>query len=61
MDNNDSFDAVNKLVEFAKSGAIQKQMIASMNDAIATMRVPGVDNPMREAAQQMEEKNQNED
>jgi len=61
MYNEDSFFAVNKLVEFANGDTIQKQMIQSMNNAIATMRVPGVDNPMREAAQKPKEENLHED
>lgn len=60
MYDEDSFYAVNKMVEFAKSGAIQKQMISSMNDAIATMRVPGIDNPMPGTAKQTEEEKPNE-
>lgn len=62
MYNEDSFYAVNKLVEFARGQTIQKQMIQSMNDAIAAMRVPGVDNPMQEAEQKpKKEEGSNED
>jgi hypothetical protein len=60
MYNQDSFYAINKLVEFAHGDSIQKQMTGSMNEIIANMRVPGVDNPMRgtrsNAAQKLEEK-----
>lgn len=61
MYNEDSFFVVNKLVEFAKSGAVQNSMIASMNEAIAAMRIPGVDNPIRGTAEKPEEEKQNED
>ncbi|MDR2524843.1 MAG: hypothetical protein LBC83_01400 [Oscillospiraceae bacterium] len=61
MHNEDSFYAINKLVDFAKSTAIQKQMTASMNETIVNMRIPGVDNPMREAAQNPKEEISNED
>ena len=61
MYSEDSFYAVNKLVDFAQSGTIQKQMIVSMNEAITAMRIPGVDNPMRGAARKPKEENQNED
>jgi hypothetical protein len=61
MYNEDSFYAVNKLVDFSKSAVIQKQMIALMNDAIAVMRIPGVDNPMRETVKQSKEEISNED
>lgn len=47
MYNEDSFYAVNKLIQFAHGDSIQKQMTGSMNEIIANMRVPGVDNPMR--------------
>jgi len=60
MYDEDSFYAINKMVDFAKSGAVQKQMISSMNDAIAAMRVPGVDNPMPETTIQTEEEKPNE-
>jgi len=54
MYDEDSFYAVNKMIDFAKSGTAQKQMILSMNDAIAAMRVPGVDNPMPGTIKQTE-------
>ena len=56
MYDEDSFYAINKMVDFAKSGAAQKQMIASMNDTIAAMRIPGVDNPMPGTVNQTETK-----
>jgi hypothetical protein len=60
MYNEDSFYAVNKLIEFAHAGTIQKQMTMAMNETIAAMRIPGVDNLMREQAQRPEEKAENE-
>ena len=46
MNKEDLFYAINKLVEYADAGKIQKQMTQSMNEAIAAMRIPGVDNPI---------------
>ncbi|MDR1468370.1 MAG: hypothetical protein LBT00_03660 [Spirochaetaceae bacterium] len=60
MDNEDAFYAVNKLVDFAHGETIQKQMIQSMNEAIANMRVPGVDNSMRETTRKPEEEHSHE-
>lgn len=48
MNKDDYFFAVNKLVEFANAGEIQKQMTQSMNETIAAMRIPGVDNPIHD-------------
>jgi len=45
MNKEDFFYSVNKLVEFAQADKIQKQMTQSMNEVIAAMRIPGVDNP----------------
>ncbi len=42
----DSFSAIDKLLDFAQDTAIQKQMTQSMNETIAQMRIPGVDNPL---------------
>jgi hypothetical protein len=61
MYNEDSFYAVNKLVEFAQGDTIQKQMTQSMNETIANMRIPGVDNPIWRTSQKSEEKEQHED
>lgn len=60
MYNEDSFFALNKPVDSAKSGAVQKLMVASMNEAIAAMRIPGVDNPMHGTAKPPEEEQANE-
>jgi hypothetical protein len=48
-----SFYAVNKLIDFAKSDAIQKQMTESMNEALAGMCIPGVENPMEQMREQV--------
>jgi hypothetical protein len=56
-----SFYAVNKLIDFAKGNTIQKQMIQSMNGTIATMRIPGVDNPVQGTPKKPEEENSDED
>jgi hypothetical protein len=46
MYNDDSFYAINKLMDFAHGNTIQKQMTQSMNEIIANMHIPGVENPM---------------
>jgi hypothetical protein len=61
MYNEASFYALNKLVDFAKGDTIQKQMIHSMNQSIAAMRIPGVDNPMQGVDKNPDDKNSNED
>ncbi len=48
MNKEDLFNSVNKLVEFALAGKIQKEMTQSMNEAIAAIRIPGVDNSIYE-------------
>ena len=44
--NENSFYSIDRLVEFGMSLAISQQMVKSMNDMMANMRVPGVMNPM---------------
>jgi hypothetical protein len=55
MYNEDSFYAINKLVDVAKSDIVQKQMISAMNEAVLNMRIPGVDNPMPGTEKKAEE------
>ena len=45
MDDN-SFNSIDRLVEFGLGVAVANQMIATMNACIGGMRVPGGDNPM---------------
>jgi len=46
MYDNNSFTAIDRLVDFAKSTAIQGQMTKSMNETIDNMRIPGAGNLM---------------
>lgn len=46
MYDNNSFIAIDRLVDFAKGTAIQEQMTKSMNETIENMRIPGAGNPM---------------
>jgi hypothetical protein len=41
-----SFYSIDRLVEFGMSMAIAQQMVQSMNQTMATMRIPGAGNPM---------------
>ena len=41
-----NFYSVDRLVEFGMSLAISQQMVKSMNDMMANMRIPGAMNPM---------------
>jgi len=55
MYDNNSFTAIDRLVDFAKSTAIQEQMTRSMNETIDTMRIPGAGNPMPKAPEKTAE------
>lgn len=48
--NEDSFFSINKLVEFGMSIAVAQQMVKTMNDAMANMKVPGTfqSNPLQQ-------------
>ena len=50
MDDN-SFNSIDRLVEFGLGVAVANQMIATMNACIGGMRVPGGDNPMTSSRQ----------
>jgi hypothetical protein len=54
-----SFTALDKLIDFTNGQTIQEQMIQSMNNVIANMRIPDVDNSMHKAKSR-EEKNSDE-
>ena len=41
-----NFYSIDRLVEFGMSMAIAQQMVKSMNDMMANMRIPGAMNPM---------------
>jgi len=55
MYDNNSFKAVDKLIDFAKGTAIQEQMTKSMNETIDNMRIPGAGNPMPKTAERTAE------
>jgi len=42
-----NFYSIDRLIEFGMSMAISQQMVKSMNDMIANMRIPGSMNPMQ--------------
>jgi hypothetical protein len=46
-----SFYSTGRLVEFGMSMAIAQQMVQSMNQTMAAMRIPGAGNPMPQTAQ----------
>lgn len=50
--NEESFFSINRLVEFGMSLAVAQQMVQTMNNAMANMRVPGAMNPMQSTSQQ---------
>ncbi|GMO57809.1 MAG: hypothetical protein Ta2G_17690 [Termitinemataceae bacterium] len=54
MYDENSFSALNKLVDYANDQTIQKQMTQSMNESIANMRIPGAGNPMPHTKAQTE-------
>lgn len=47
-----SFDSTDRLVEFGMSMAVARQMIATMNNAMADMRVAGADMPLQKTPPQ---------
>ena len=47
-----SFYSIDRLLEFGMSMAIAQQMVKSMNDMMANMRIPGAMNPMHSGAPQ---------
>jgi hypothetical protein len=56
MYDKDSFNALDKLMDFAKTDEIQKQMTQSMNETIKNMRIPGVDNLMEKQETKSDDK-----
>jgi len=42
-----NFYSIDRLLEFGMSMAVSQQMVKSMNDMMANMRIPGSMNPMR--------------
>jgi hypothetical protein len=46
MYDENSFYSIDRLVEFGMSMAIAQQMVQSMNQTMAAMRIPGAGNPM---------------
>lgn len=47
-----SFDSTDRLVEFGMSMAVAQQMIGTMNNAMADMRIAGADMPLRKTPPQ---------
>lgn len=45
--NDDSFFSINRLVEFGMGMAVAQQMVNTMNNAMMSMQVPGVMNPIQ--------------
>jgi hypothetical protein len=53
MYDENSFYSIDRLVEFGMSMAIARQMVQSMNQTMADMRIPGAGNPMPAPPQRM--------
>jgi hypothetical protein len=45
-----NFYSMDRLIEFGMGMAVARQMVRSMNETMATMRVPGAGNPMPQSA-----------